>query len=151
MKNKVIMFLLFSIFIFSSATTLSFTGSNDIIGSWKFTRYIYQDNELPAPNPQLTQILSFDETGTSRLYYSRADEEGFCERLAVYSYIPTTKTLLQQVVWVNPKNQRGCSMDPDMILGRKTSNPAWVVGQSFYLVMPLSDETITFIWDKLPN
>lgn len=143
--------LTFVLFFISFCPTFGFVGTSEVIGSWKFTRYIYQGNELPAPNPQLTQVLTFDETGTSRLYYSRADEAGFCERLAVYSYMPTSQTLLQQVVWVNPNNQRGCSMDPDMILGRKTSNRAWVAGDSFYLDMPLSDETITFIWDKIQN
>ncbi|MCX7977942.1 MAG: hypothetical protein N2578_02960 [Bdellovibrionaceae bacterium] len=121
----------------------------DIVGSWLFVKYKYRGVVIPAPNPNLRQIMTFTDSGTSTLFYKRLDEDGFCERRAVFTYSPASKLLFQQVVWVNPDNHSSCAMDPDMQLGKKTENKAWVESGSFYLELPLSDETITFIWSPI--
>lgn len=119
----------------------------NVFGSWQFYAYIYQGQQVPAPNPSLTQIMEFSPDGICRLYYKRDDENGFCERKATYRF--GKNKLVQEIVWVNPKNQSSCGQDPDMQIGRVTTNKAWVVGDIFYLDIPLSDETITYLWKRV--
>jgi hypothetical protein len=121
----------------------------NILGSWQFYAYVYDGHEIPAPNPALSQIMEFGSDGVCRLYYKREDEEGFCERKAHY-YIENDE-IIQEITWVNPDNQSSCGQDPDMQLGRVTSNKARVVDDIFQLDIPLSDETITYLWKRIPS
>jgi hypothetical protein len=120
-----------------------------MFGSWQFYAYVYQGHEVPAPNPNLTQIMEFNPDGVGRLYYKRDDESGFCERKANYRF--ENDELVQQVTWVNPDNQSSCGQDPDMQMGRVTTNKARFVGDIFYLDLPMSSETITYLWRRLPE
>ncbi|MGZ3744294.1 MAG: hypothetical protein ACXWRE_16720 [Pseudobdellovibrionaceae bacterium] len=121
----------------------------NIFGSWQFYAYVYEGREIPAPNPFLSQIMEFTPDGICRLYYKREDENGFCERKATYHF--ANGELLQKVVWVNPENQSSCGQDPDMQMGRVTTNKARIVKGIFQLDIPLSEETITYLWKRLPG
>ncbi len=121
----------------------------NIFGSWQFYAYIYQGHEVPAPNPSLTQILEFGTDGVCRLYYKRDDESGFCERKSSYKF--ENNVLVQQILWVNPDNQSSCAQDPDMQIGRITTNNARIVGDVFYLDLPMNEDTITYLWKRIPD
>lgn len=121
----------------------------NIFGSWQFYAYIYQGHMIPAPNPNLSQIMEFGEDGICRLYYKRSDESGFCERKSTY-FIQEDE-LIQKVVWVNPENQSSCAQDTDMQLGHMTSNRVRVVDDVFQLDLPLGDDTIIFLWKRIPD
>lgn len=115
-------------------------------GLFLFTSMIYQGNPMPMPNPNLVMTFEFSSDGINRLKYFRKNETGFCERLAAFEF--NEGTLKQQVTWLNPANADYCSSDPDMIFGKESTNKAFVVGNSFQLVMPMGEEELTMVWDK---
>lgn len=119
-----------------------------LFGRWQFDSLRYQGQEMPRPNPDLILIFEFREDGTDRLSWTRRDETGFCDRTAVYS--AADGVLQELVVWVHPGNRGDCAQDPDMQLGRQASVPYRVENGRLELDLPLSDETLTYLWVPVP-
>lgn len=122
--------------------------SESIIGLWLFTSLIYQGQSMPLPNPQLKIHYEFLDTGINTLRYKRDNEEGFCERRAAYEF--SGRKLIQQVTWVNPQNAFWCGQDTDMQLGNQSWSDAWIANGKFYLSVPMGEENIIYVWDRLP-
>lgn len=130
--------------------------AQSLLGGWSFFGFYYQGEKLDPINPALRIEFQFSEDKRSVLRYWRVDEEGFCERHALYdlqaSPLPgkpeDTSTLYQRVVWVHPGNRPDCSQDPDMLFGQESWSPVKITegdqGEEFQLELPLGEETITF-------
>lgn len=118
--------------------------AESIVGLWFFMNLLYQGQEIPRPNPALQIEYQFSEDGTNSLRYHRDGEVGFCERRALYNF--GGETLLQEVMWVNPRNASWCAQDPDMQLGRKTQSHVWFKEGRLYLDIPMGEEVISYIW-----
>ncbi len=145
MSFKNIILFLCLLCSFSSANA-DFENEQLLIGRWKFTRYNYQGRELPLPNPNLNLFYEFYNTGTSRLWWTRSNEEGFCERIGSYSF--DGSLLSDQVLWVNSKNNIDCGKDPDMLTGRKVSTKAIVLNNELRTELTLKGEPFIYIWEK---
>lgn len=126
---------------------LSQAGAHSLFGVWQFTGLRYQGQEIPPPNPDLVIIYQFDDDGHSRLYWTRKDQSGFCERRGLF--VATQTQFLDYISWVNPKNRGDCGQDPDMQLGRSVLNTYRVKDGRFELDLPLSDDVLTYIWTPL--
>ena len=104
-----------------------------VLGTWLFSNYRYQNQELPIPNPDLKLTFEFLPDGMSKLQWSRQGENGTCLRWARYNV--GGGTLSQVVVWLDPKNRDDCSKDPDMQMGKPTQTPLpgdqWSPGNRF--------------------
>lgn len=98
-------------------------------------------------NPSSDSILSFFADGTDRLYWWHEGDADFCERRGEYSI--ELPLLVDKIVWVNPKNTFQCSRDPDMQLGKIARTPTSFSGGDFLLHLPLGDETLTYVWQKI--
>jgi hypothetical protein len=131
---------------FSLAASASENIDSEIIGKWKFSEYIYQDKNLPLPNPNLNLIFEFNKTGSNRLFWYRENEDGFCERIGLYTY--TNLELTDEVVWTHPDNHVECSKDPDMILGKKTKNKVTIANDKLYLHLALKGQPFIYVWEK---
>ncbi len=92
--------------------------AEDIKGLWQYDGFLFEGNRYPLPNPDLLLTFDFRADGISQLYWKRADEQGFCERLANYQL--NDDLLTQETIWINPKNASACSQDPDMRPNLKT-------------------------------
>jgi len=121
--------------------------SEDIYGHWKFYKYLYEGKENPPLNPLLNLNFEFYFTGTSRLWWTRDNEKGFCERVAQYEYKDCK--LSAEVVWVNPKNNIGCGQDPDMQVGHKTTSQIEIINGDLYLHLSLGGKPFIYIWKKI--
>lgn len=128
------------IFFFSH----SLLAQESLVGTWKFTDYIYNGQTLPAPNPNLDLRFSFDQKGFSFLKWFRTDEAGFCERLATYK-TKTENWLYQKTVWINPSNDPSCANDLEMHLGYETITAFKVQDRKLFLELSLNGEPFIYI------
>jgi len=106
---KLITLVLLGLSLNSAYATL---GNDDILGTWEYDGFFYDGHRYPKPNPDLDLTFTFKKDSTSRLYWKRKDEAGFCERLANYQL--KDDHLIQKTTWINPANAMSCSQDPDM-------------------------------------
>jgi hypothetical protein len=131
-------FILIVVFFY---TQLSF--ANSIVGEWKFSEMILDGITYPMPNPDLDLRMTFFDDINSRLFWTRKNEIGFCERKALYFY--QNEKLFQKVTWVNPNNDFECQKDKDMHLGRETINHVRIEENKLYLDLNLSDKILTYV------
>lgn len=120
--------------------------SSEIWGHWKYLGYIYQGYFQDSPNPDLVMTFEFYQDGTDLLHWYRIGQRGFCERRGRYQF--DGETLIDEVFWVNPKNARDCSADPDMRLGQKTTTAMTRDRDKIYMELPLSDEVVIYVWER---
>ncbi len=115
---------------------------------WQFTHVIYRGQTMPRPNPRLIMYFQFNGEGSSRLYWHRQDEEGFCESRSQYVYDKCY--LHKEVVWYNPDSRAECKTDPDMREGNQTvSRLTFLPSGQMKLYLPLGDETIVYLWSQI--
>jgi hypothetical protein len=120
------------------------TSEKLLIGKWQFSGYIYGGQLLPPPNPNLVLTFQFFDDGTDLLHWHRVNEEGLCERKGRFSY--NGDQLTDKVIWINPENSFECDRDPDMVLGKTQVTPLKRIDDRLHMDLPLSEETITYIW-----
>lgn len=132
-------------------TTLAHGQKNDLTetlsGHWQLTSLFYQGQERPPLNPNLVLQFEFHKDGTNRLFWSRKNETGFCERKAYYAW--NQESLLQKVFWTNPENALSCGADPDMQLGRTSVTQAKIENSRLHLYLALGDEPLIYIWKRI--
>jgi len=116
-------------------------------GNWQFHRYILKGETHSIPNPQLVLQYEFFADGTNRLFWTRKNEPGFCERQALYLY--QDELIHQEVVWVNPENSIECSKDMDMQLGQKNTTRLKRVGEFLHLHIPFSGEDFIYVLKRV--
>lgn len=119
-----------------------------IQGEWKYIAYIYQGQRAPLPNPNLDLRFTFDGSGLSKLKWTRANEDGFCERLAEYS-IEEGNLLRQFVTWVNPDNHISCSSDTDMRLGSLSFTPFLIFENELQLRLEINGEPFFYVLKRI--
>ena len=119
-----------------------------ILGLWVFESMSQGNITLPS-NPAWELRFKFEDNGFNTLFYKRNDEEGFCERQAVYQY--SEDLLIQQVTWVNPNNASWCSSDVDMRLGSTGSNKVIIQGDELLLFIPFPGEEVVYHWKRQSN
>jgi hypothetical protein len=117
--------------------------AEDILGEWTYDGFLYEGTRYPKPNPDLTLTFTFYEDGTDRLYWHRAGETAFCERLAEYS--ADDSHLVQKVIWVNPANGHECSSDTDMRMGLETDTEFSFSGDELWLHLELNGKPFFYI------
>lgn len=117
----------------------------NIIGEWKFTQYILDGDVRPLPNPDLDLRFNFSQSQVATLFWSRKNEEGFCERKASYSV--QDHLLYQKIFWVNPENRSECSRDPDMQMGAETVNEVRREELKIQIDFQLSDKIMTYVFE----
>ncbi len=120
-----------------------------LAGTWIFAGLIYGSVTMPPPNPALKIEFVFDENGLNTLKYHREGELGYCLRQARYSYIETQLT--QDVIWVDPANAIWCGQDTDMQLGNHSVSTAVFANDQMHLTVPLSEEDLIFVWERIPE
>lgn len=145
---KIIVVLLISSFsrIWAQACDNESQGA-PLWGKWQFKELIFEGERRPPFNPNLILTFEFFESGESILRWERSNEEGFCERRGRWSWDGVH--LRDEVIWVNPENNRDCSMDPDMQLGRKTVSRAELVDGDIHLHLPVNESVLIYIFKKL--
>lgn len=112
-------------------------------GEWRLAGMIYRGNELPPMNPNLNLRWTFFANGSERLYWDRKGENGFCERFANYEI--KNNQINEAVFAVNPMNSAECAQDPDMQVGRQTSNKIEIQKQQILLHLQMGDEELIYI------
>lgn len=115
-------------------------------GRWKFAKMRYQDQLLDPPNPDLHIFFEFWGDGSDRLSWSRVGEKGFCDRRGKFAVGADRFT--EVITWVNPANNPECGRDPDMQLGRETTNVYRIAEGRLEIDGNLGDETLTYIWER---
>lgn len=120
---------------------------NSIFGVWIFVGLLYNGQLLPPPNPQLVIQYEFQPDGINRLHYHRKDENGSCDRTALYEF--DGKELYQHVTWSAPYNAYFCDQDPDMQLGSISRTPAVIQNGQLHISVQMGNEFVVFIWDRV--
>lgn len=121
-----------------------------IQGRWQFYKKIWDGIEMPEPPAATLRLFfEFSENKESRLYWWHEGEGDWCERKGEYSL--QEGQLVDTITWVNPKNSRFCSNDPDMQLGRITRTPVSINNGDLWLHLHLGDDPLIFVWKKLPS
>lgn len=144
-------YLLLVFFIFTSSVWAD-EGQNvesELVGRWQFYKIHYEGSERPIPNPKLILRYHFFADGTDTLSWERIGEEGYCKRKGSYQFTPGQ--LVDEVTWVDPKNNRECSSDPDMQVGRKSNSVADIKNGEFNLYLGLGDKSIIYIFRKIDD
>ncbi len=119
------------------------TLQNEILGRWSYDGFQFEGVRYPKPNPDLTLTLTFRPDGTNTLFWQRANESEFCERVAEYSV--REEILFQKVTWVNPANGRECAGDPDMRSGLETETRISILGPELWLHLEMNGKPFYYI------
>ena len=135
--------------ILAIALVLGLSLPADLIGTWSYDGYIYQDQRQPRPNPNLDLRFTFKNDGRVNLYWSRSNEIGFCEREAKYSL--ADNLLSQDIDWVNPQNMSECQNDLDMQLGRKSVTQIGIVEDELHFYLDLNGSEFIYVLKKIPS
>ncbi|WP_347357246.1 hypothetical protein [Bdellovibrio sp.] len=117
-----------------------------LLGIWVFVGLLYQDRELPPPNPALNIVYQFNSEHENVLRYWRDGEVGFCERRARYTW--QGEELYQKVIETHPENASWCSQDPDMRLGFESWTTLRLKQERLYLKVLMGEENLDFIWER---
>lgn len=121
--------------------------SDLIQGMWRFVGFQYRDQWHPPLNPDLLLVFGFRSDGSSLVYWTRLNENGFCERRGSYRLLEGN-ILEDRVTWLNPDNSMDCGKDPDMRLGTVTRTPVMVKENQFFLHLGLGGEPFAYIFDR---
>jgi hypothetical protein len=114
-----------------------------LTGEWRLTEMIYRGARVPPLNPKLNLSWTFFANGTDRLFWDRTGESGFCERFAHYKIL--NNKFHETVFAVNSLSQSDCAQDPDMQVGRQTSNVIEINNNEILLHLQLSDEELIYV------
>lgn len=118
-----------------------------ILGTWRYTAYIYQNETHPPRNPNLKLIYTFTRSGISSLSWFHSDREEYCERWAIFTQ-SLDDVLKESVFFIRPESDSGCSSDPDMQLGRVTWVHFSVDDTHLYLNEGLGNERLIYVFTR---
>ncbi|MCE3011319.1 MAG: hypothetical protein LW875_11990 [Proteobacteria bacterium] len=116
-----------------------------IIGTWKYVGFIYEDHRYSPPNPKLHVLFTFSESHNLRLYWEYEGEPGnFCESRS--SYLVKDSFFRKETYWLNPDNHFSCGQDPDMQLGKVTTNRIFFQPDNeLHLLMALNGKDFFYV------
>lgn len=144
---KIFMILL-GLCIWTSSVQAAAPSPATIFGVWKYSELIYRGQILPLPNPDLNLTWTFFDNGTERLHWTEKGETSFCERFAHYEL--RDDKIFETVFAINPRNGPECAKDPDMQVGRETSNKIEIQERQILFHMQMGDEEVVYILKKIP-
>lgn len=119
-----------------------------LLGTWKYVAYEYENQVQPIPNPALDLRFSFNQNGIANLKWQYEGENTFCERKAVYE-IQNDGWLYQKVIWLNPANHFSCSKDADMQMGSESLTRYRFKDSQLRLELELSGKAFIYILDSV--
>ncbi|MGZ3694271.1 MAG: hypothetical protein ACXWQO_08725 [Bdellovibrionota bacterium] len=124
--------------------------ADSIVGSWAYFLKIYEGQEMPEP-PTATLRLRYEFTnaGASHLYWWHEGDADLCERRGKFRL--EQGYLVDQVVWVNPKNAYGCNQDPDMQNGKITRTPVYFENSNLVMRLQFGEEELLYVWKKMKD
>ena len=129
------------VFFLALLPTFAFS-SDRIFGHWKFTEMIYRGQKVPLPNPDLNLTWTFFKNGTERLYWDRGTAD-FCEK---FSYFEVEENyLIEDPIFLNPRNAADCSKDPDMQLGKKSKIKMEILDEELHFYFQLGEEELIYV------
>ena len=117
-----------------------------LVGGWEFAEIEIDGHRRPALDPDFKMIYEFKESGDSRLQWRNDRLKGFCEREG--KYLLQDNYLVDEVVWLNPKNTLSCANDPDMQLNLRSVTPIELSEQKLKLHLMLGDKPVIYHWEK---
>lgn len=120
---------------------------NSLIGIWMYASLIYQGQPIPPPNPDLKIYYNFETENINEIFYYRTNENGTCRRKAEYTL--KNSELHQTVISIDPSNAEFCSQDTDMQLGNFSKTKYELKDNKMYLYLPLGDEYLIYVWEKV--
>ncbi len=120
--------------------------NSNLHGKWNYTGFIYEGQRHPKPNPNLILHFTFQADQTVRLYWTRKDETGFCERKADFHL--QNSMLWQKITWVNPSNDSRCGQDTDMQMGRESETPIQLNQNELYFVLEVSGKPFLYVLER---
>lgn len=124
--------------------------ASPLLGRWKFYKMILDGQEMPPHDPRLDLEYEFLPSGVNRLYWTYDEGKTFCERKGQYMY--KDGFLMDEVVWVNPKNKSDCATDVDMQMGRRATSKLDITPEGDIKIhIPFSDKEMLYVWKKLPD
>lgn len=127
---------------------ITWAAAESLVGTWKFTNLIYQNQIFPLPNPDLNLRWTFFQNGTERLYWDHGNVGVFCERWGFYSL--QESILREEGFALNPKNSPDCGKDPDMQLPRITyTRLEWNNGK-IHLYLKAGSEDLIYALELQP-
>jgi hypothetical protein len=137
----------FFLLLWLFAATPAWAG--EIEGHWQYYLKIFKGNEMPEP-PEATLRLHFEfyPDGTNRLYWWHEGEDDLCSRTGRYRL--EKGILIDEVIAVDPKNHGNCSRDPDMQLGKISRTPYELKKNQLILHLPFGDDTLLYVWKRIP-
>lgn len=122
---------------------------SSLIGLWLYTSLIYQGQPLARPNPELQMYYSFENESVNEIFYYRKGEAGSCRRKAEYEVV--NSEIRQKVTVVDASNADVCAQDTDMQQDSYSITKFEIIGNKLYLHLPLGEETLTYVWEKITN
>lgn len=120
---------------------------NSLLGIWVYVSLIYQGQPIPRPNPDLKIYYNFETEHINEIFYYRNNEKGFCKRKAEYQVVESE--IQQTVISVDAGNADSCSQDTDMQIGNFSRTKFEVNGNKMYLYLPLGEESLIYVWEKV--
>ncbi len=120
---------------------------NAFLGHWLYYRLFYQGRFQEPLSPELRLSFSFYDNGENRLFWYRTNQPGFCERRGRYTF--DAGSLVDLVIWVNPKNSMSCSSDPDMQMGKQSTTRAELKDGEFWLYLSIGAEDFVYVFKRI--
>jgi len=121
--------------------------SLNLLGSWQYVAFLYQDQIHPLPDSNLVLIFSFSSNGSESISWTRKGSPGFCQATAVYQV--DGDNLDSKIISTNPQNNDDCSNDPDMQVGKESVTPAEIRNGQLFLNIGLSGEDFYYIFNPI--
>lgn len=135
--------LYFTLIMVGLAGTGGHASPSDLLGTWRYDGFFYQNHRYENPNPELILTFTFKADGTNRLFWYRTNDPGFCEREA--NYYVSQDELTQKITWANPANRSDCAKDPDMQVGRTSTVRIDTLGDELHFLLELKGEPFHYI------
>lgn len=121
---------------------------NSLVGRWGYFMKVYEGVEMPeGPDATLRLRFEFTADGESHLYWWHVGEGDHCARRGRYRV--ENDVLVDEIVWVDPKNNYACAQDPDMQLGRVTRTPISFDRGNLVTHLHLGDDDLLYVWKRL--
>lgn len=117
--------------------------ASELLGTWNLDRYRYDGTDRKVNHTLMNLHFEEDIVG---LFWKEKEQTDFCERKAIYIYMPPQ--LYQKVNWVNPENAIDCHNDKDMQLGTTTANKIEIIENELFLYLALGDHEMIYIFKK---
>lgn len=140
MKKALILYL--SLFLLS----FNLLASDRLLGRWLYTGFVYEGQQYPPLDPDLSLYFDFSADGVSTLHWTWKNTASFCSRQALY--VRGENLIEQWVVWVNPQNSVRCQGDLDMKIDSRSQTKYFLKEDQLYLELSLDSKPLYYMLTK---